>query len=515
MPGRFIAGIAALVRDPQTSRYLLLRRTATKDFAPGVWECVTGRVEQGESFEDALRREVREELGAEIAGMSLLDTAHFHRGEAIPENELLGVVYTVTLTDPSAIHTSAEHTEHRWLSTAEADALLTATDPSTEWIRATIHKAESLATAQGAPARAPAATTPLPTSAPTPSLHITAAQLRQVIADIFAGGGAPRNVAEQVADSLVEANLTGHDSHGVLRVTYYVRDLLAGIVKPAGQVTTLRESPTTALLDGGGTFGMVAVQQAMDLAIRKAKSQNVGVVAIRNTHHTGRMGQYVVQAAEAGCMGLVFCRPAAKGGIVAPHLGTSRALNTNPIAWGIPAGEHPPVFSDFATSIRAAGKLEAAVDQGRLVPDGWLLDAEGTPTNDPAILRRGGVLLPFGEHKGYALGAMVELVAGALTSTGTSLLDDFEPDYATVVMAVNIEAFCALEDFGCTVERFVASIKAGRRAPGVEEILVPGEPEWRTREQRLRDGLVLPAATWQRIVEAGNTFGVRVALPGT
>jgi 8-oxo-dGTP diphosphatase len=142
--GRFYAGIAALVWSAETSRYLLLRRSGHKDYAPGIWECITGRVDQGEGFEDALRREVREELGVEVQVEAILGTTHFYRGEPVPENELVGVVYFCSLHDPAAIHISPEHSEFRWLPVDEALALLTARDPSTQWARRVIERAELL-----------------------------------------------------------------------------------------------------------------------------------------------------------------------------------------------------------------------------------------------------------------------------------------------------------------------------------------------------------------------------------
>lgn len=343
-------------------------------------------------------------------------------------------------------------------------------------------------------------------------VHITAERLRVIVADVFEGGGAPRPVAERVADSLVENNLVGHDSHGVLRVGYYTRDLLNGRINPHAEISVVRETPATALLDGDGIFGIPGVRYAMDYAIEKARASSIAMVAIKNTHHTGRMGEYVVQAAEAGFMGMVFSRSGAKGGIVAPFLGISRALNTNPIAWGIPVDGHPPVFMDFATSAVAQGKIQFAMDKGQSIPEGWMMTVEGKPTTDPTEYTRGGMLLPAGGHKGYGLGTLIELVAGGFTGTGSGLLPDFVPGYATVVMAVDIAAFWPPDEFKAMAEAYIAAVKAGKKAPGVEEILVPGEPEWRTREQRLRDGLELPDATWQRIVEAGEKCGVSVKL---
>lgn len=142
--GRFYAGIAALIRSPRSKQYLLLRRSRHKDYAPGIWECVTGRVDQGEDFEAALRREVREELGVEVQAEYLLGTTHFYRGSPNPENELVGVIYLCTLPDPDAIHIDAEHSEYRWLNADQALDLLTDADPSTQWARRLIQRAEAI-----------------------------------------------------------------------------------------------------------------------------------------------------------------------------------------------------------------------------------------------------------------------------------------------------------------------------------------------------------------------------------
>lgn len=142
--GRFCAGIAALIWSPTDEKYLLLRRSAEKDFAPGVWECVTGRVDQGERFEEALDREVREELGVEVRIEFIIGTSHFYRGQAVPENELLGVVYFCSLAEPEAIRGTPEHSEHRWVTAEEAEAMLTTSDASTQWLRTTLTRAEAI-----------------------------------------------------------------------------------------------------------------------------------------------------------------------------------------------------------------------------------------------------------------------------------------------------------------------------------------------------------------------------------
>ena len=339
-------------------------------------------------------------------------------------------------------------------------------------------------------------------------IHVTARRLRDIVLQIFLAAGVPPSGAELVTDSLVEASLAGHDSHGVLRVTQYVEDVEKGRVDPHGAISIIRQSATTAMLDGGRNFGRVAGGRGMEIAIDKAREHDLGMVVLQNCGHTGRLAEYVIEAAKAGCMGLVFGGGSTVGGSVAPFGGTSRVLNTNPIAWGIPAGDRPRVFTDYATSVRAGGKVMAAIDKGVSLPEGWLLDAEGYPTTDPTERLRGGILLPFGLHKGYGLSFMIEALTGGLTGTGCAPFAEFQRNFVLVLIAVNIAVFQPLDAFCDTVQRLTAITKSARKAPGVEEIYAPGEPEWQRRERLLREGLDLPDATWQRIVDVAARYSV-------
>ena len=202
-------------------------------------------------------------------------------------------------------------------------------------------------------------------------VHISPERLRTVTAKVLAATGAPRESAEIVAYSLVENNLMGHDSHGVLRISQYTTEIASGVINPHGHITLVRSSAATALMDGGRNFGQLVARQAMELAMERARQHDLGLVAIRNCGHTGRLGEYACQAAEQGFIGLVFSSGSAPGGIVAPFGATSRALNTNPIAWAVPTGSRPTLFLDMATSIVAQGKIVAAIDNHKLVPDGW------------------------------------------------------------------------------------------------------------------------------------------------
>ena len=358
-------------------------------------------------------------------------------------------------------------------------------------------------------------------------VHITDKRLRTVATEVLAGAGAPREVAERVAEALVLSNLVGHDSHGVSALPHNVQAMEKRTVNPHGEITMVRESATTALLDGGQNFGHVVMKKATDSALSKAREHDLGMVAVRNCWHAGRLGEYVVEAAQQGFMALMFSTGNLKGGTVAPYLGVSPRFNSNPIAWAVPAGKHPPVFIDYATSACAVAKILLAVDKGESIPEGWLLGPDGKPSRDPTDWVRGpdgkpssdpyqwqrnGALVPFGGHKGYGLVFLIELLSGGLTGRSCAPLPEYESTFSNVMMVVNIDAFQPLGEFRSLADRLIAAVKKARKAPGVEEILVPGEPEWKSHEKRLREGIDLLDVTWQSIVEAGARHGVKVAL---
>lgn len=328
---------------------------------------------------------------------------------------------------------------------------------------------------------------------------ISAKDLRTLVRDIFCNAKCPDAVSRCVTDSLVESNLVGHDSHGVIRVPAYLDSIRTGKLNPSGAITTVRQSASTALLDCGMNFGQFAAAHAMDLAIEKAREHDVGIVVTRHSGHTGRIGAYAVRAAEQGMMGFVFCNGIMPGGLIAPFGGIGRALGANPIAWSIPGGKGRPIFMDFATSIVAEGKILHAIDKGEDVPLGWILDKEGRPTTNPRDLGAGGVILPFGGHKGYCISVLIELISGGLSGLGSVLLRSSAIGQGMVYMAVSISAFQPLDEFNRQADAFVEQLKRTPRAEGVEEILLPGEPEWRCRAQREREGIPLPDGTWKRI----------------
>lgn len=338
----------------------------------------------------------------------------------------------------------------------------------------------------------------------------TAEQLRSLTSRIFQAAGVPEEIATKVSASLVESDLMGHDSHGVIRVAQYLRDLRGGMVDPRAELEVLKETPTTALLDAHWQFGQIAAAGGMAIAIEKARESHLAAVGIERCYHIGRLGEYALTAAEQGFVGMVLCNTG--GRTVAPFGGVGRTLSPNPMSYAVPAGRRKPFLLDFATSMCAEGKVRVARAAGKEIPPGWLLDKDRRPTTNPADLYDGGVILPMGGHKGYALCLLLDMLGGALTGHGCACLPEYERGNGVFMMVVDVEAFRPLEQFQDTVDRLFDEVKAGPTAPGFAEVLIPGEPEFQTKEERERQGIPLPESTWQDIVREAGQLGVEIDI---
>jgi len=338
----------------------------------------------------------------------------------------------------------------------------------------------------------------------------TADQLRRVGRAIFEAAGTPPEVARRVSDSLVTNNLMGHDSHGVIRITAYLDMIREGRIVPRAQPEVVKETPTTALVDGHWAFGQVVAAQGMEIAIAKAREQHISAVGLFHCPHIGRVGEYPAMAADQGMIGITVCNSRPPGGNTAPFGGRKPFFSTNPLALAVPAGEHPPMLLDFATSVVAEGKVRVARNRGKQIPEGWIIDAEGCPSTNPQDLYEGGALLPFGRHKGYGLALFIDLLGGALTGAGCTSMSDYDGGNGTFMIVIDIENFRPLEEFRVYVDRLFASLKQVPLAPGFEEILIPGEIEYRTQAQREREGIFVEELTWTQIVEAAGGLGVEV-----
>ena len=341
-------------------------------------------------------------------------------------------------------------------------------------------------------------------------LNVSAKRLRSVVRAIFAAAGAPDDSANLMAKVLVGSNLAGHDSHGVLRVPVYVERIKEGIMVPDVTPEILEETETTALVDGRWTFGHVAAHYGTEVAIRKAKQSKISLVSVVRCHHIGRLGEWVEQAAEQGMISLVMVGGSGGTGptTTAPFGGAARALGTNPLAFGAPAGEMPAMTMDIATSFIAEGKIQFARAKNSDLPPGAILDKHGNPSVKPADFYDGGMLLPFGGHKGYSISMLVELLCGALVP-GDIYSEDGSQG-GTLIIAIDPGVFRPDGSYSDVADFKLRRIKDVPPAPGFDEVLLPGEPEFRAREQRTREGVAVPEATWDGLVEAGRSVGVDV-----
>jgi hydroxycarboxylate dehydrogenase B len=342
-------------------------------------------------------------------------------------------------------------------------------------------------------------------------MKIQSDRLRRIVTAIFQGGGCGPEEAERIALHLVEANLVGHDSHGVIRVWPYVQWLRAGKVLANQAIQIVFENDAIAVVDGQGGFGQSIGAQAMRLGIEKCGRHGVAVIALRNSGHLGRIGDWPLMAAQAGKLSLHFVNTTGAGILVAPFGGINRRLSANPIAAGIPIAGGSPILLDISACTVAEGKIKVALNKGVSVPEGCIIDAQGQPTTDPKVFYANppGVILPIAGHKGYGLAVLCEILAGALTGSGCS-----NPAHADRVINGMLSIFLdpaffqTDEAFAAELRRFIAWVKSSEKASADGEILMPGEIEERTKAQRLREGIEIDATTWAQIGEAANAVGL-------
>jgi LDH2 family malate/lactate/ureidoglycolate dehydrogenase len=337
---------------------------------------------------------------------------------------------------------------------------------------------------------------------------IPADRLATLAIDILLALGAPRGHARDVAESLVDANLAGHDSHGVMKLPSYARDIHRGVLRPTAEPRVTAETVATVQVDGAAGFGHVAASFLTDLVVDKAKHCGIAVATLFHAHHTGRLGRWSERIAAAGLIGMLMGGEAQPPYKVAPHNGRAGALATNPCTWAVPAGGRPPIVLDYATSVVSIGKLQAAAARDAEIPADWLIDADGRPSRDLRDFFGGGHLLPFGGYKGYALAVIAELLAVGLS--GGRLAPGGDRSSCLFALAIDPTNFQSAEAFGEFVATTVARLKAV--PAGDDEVMVPGEPEWRTRATR-RSGIPVPAATWRELCVLAATTGADMPRP--
>jgi LDH2 family malate/lactate/ureidoglycolate dehydrogenase len=338
-------------------------------------------------------------------------------------------------------------------------------------------------------------------------ITLSADKWREVSRRIFCAWGAPEDIADCVADSLVDSDLAGIYSHGVIRVADYISYVKAGWWRPERRPEIVGETPTITIVDGRYGFGQPAAHLALDASIPKAKGMGIAAASVLHCGHIGRLGEYAEKATSEGVVALIAASSGGNGGVVVPYGGAERVFSTNPVAAGVPARDHAPFIMDFATTVIAAGKIELAPDKDARIPEGWAVDAEGRPATTIRQFLEGGGLVSFGGHKGYALALLVELICGALTGAGvpapprTTRGPGFGGNSAFMII-LGISHFTDEERFYTNVDGLFGRLEAVRPAPGFAQVMIPGAPENAQREKRRRTGITVEGAIWERIVSA-------------
>ncbi|MDR6772834.1 malate/lactate/ureidoglycolate dehydrogenase [Azospirillum sp. BE72] len=344
---------------------------------------------------------------------------------------------------------------------------------------------------------------------------VQADRLAEAVRRLLRAAGSEAEEARVVADHLVEANLRGHDSHGVGMLAMYMPAIAAGLLRPNQHATVIGESGPFLSVAGGSGYGQLIAREATDLAIQRARRDGLAVLSLRDSHHIGRVGSYGEQCSDAGLVAMAFVnvvtRPA-----VAPHDGTRPRLGTNPICIAIPATQATPaLILDFATSAVAVGKCRVAMGKGQEMAPGLLLDSQGEATRDPGVMFRdpSGALLPLGGHKGFGLSLMCDVLAGALASAmpGTPSHQDSGRVMNNMFAIVFDPARGGNAQWAADLDDLVAYIRDTPTAPGADSIQLPGEPESRTRRQRLAAGIPLDGATLAMLDSLGRERGVELA----
>jgi uncharacterized oxidoreductase len=351
--------------------------------------------------------------------------------------------------------------------------------------------------------------------------------LAAVSREIFIACGAPPDEASLVAEHLVNSNLMGVDSHGVLRIPEYVDRVHRGAIVPGAPIVLTQEQSGTAIVDCGLNFGQVGASRAMQLAIEKASRYKVSCVVTRRCTHVGRLGHYSRMAADAGMVGLITVNSSSEGHDVVPFGGVVGRLATNPLSYAIPA-PGPPLVADMSTSTVAEGKIRLYRNLGQELPPGWIIDGAGNPSTDPRAYYgnwdtspqarygsdRGWILSLGGDlgYKGYALSLMVEILSGALSGELYNM-DVLDGGQGVCCVVIDISAFMPLDRFRKLVGELIAYVKSAPVAPGFQEILMPGEPDFRTLEERQAKGIPLDPNTWQQIRAIAESLHVQIVEP--
>lgn len=337
-------------------------------------------------------------------------------------------------------------------------------------------------------------------------------KLRAAMRLVVRGFGSAEAEVAAVADNLVEANLTGHDSHGIGMLPRYAQAFLEGGLRPNTHVTTVSDNGAMLRLDGNAGFGQVVGHEAMALAIERARQHGSCIMALGNAHHLGRIGAWAEQAVAAGFVALHFVNVISRA-VVAPFGGADARFGTNPFCAGVPLRGRDPLILDFATSVIAQGKTRVAHNKGELVPPDCLIDDRGRPTRDPrySVIDPIGAILAFGAHKGYGMAVLCELLGGALSAGMTQHThDSTKRRVLNGMLSVLIDPAVLADNaaFESETLAFVDWVTASPPREGFDRVRLAGEPEREWRARRLAEGVPVDGTTWTEILDAAASLGV-------
>ncbi len=344
---------------------------------------------------------------------------------------------------------------------------------------------------------------------------IQAARLSEIGEALLIAAGAPPAEAEIVMRHCTNANLAGHDSHGIIAIPTYIDRVRAGHIVPGAPWEIKQESATTTVIDGHWGFGFVANERAMKLTIEKARKSNVAAATVFRQGHIGRLANYPLMAAKEGMIGMITADSGRSPKHVAPFGGREARLGTNPISFAIPSNLDGPLVLDMATSAVAAGKVSLSAARGKSMPLGWVVDKDGNPTTDPGALKAGGALLPLGGTEGYkgtGLAVIVEILCGLLTGLGFGVEPTGRHNDGCFMAVFNVEAFRPLERFKEEVGEFAAYLKSTPPSAGSPGVFYPGEIEYLTEQDRRANGVDVEDATWKKLAELAAGYGLSERL---
>ena len=346
--------------------------------------------------------------------------------------------------------------------------------------------------------------------------NFTAEQLLSFGQAVLRAAGASPIEADCVADELVGANRVGHDSHGVMRLVQYVQMMDGGFVRPGSRLEIVNQGPSFAVADGGLNFGQVIMAEVLPLAIIKARQTGTSTIVVRNCNHVGRLGAFTEKLAHEGFVALMAVNSPGPGG-VAPFGGIDRKIGTNPLSIAAPAQPSPLVL-DMTTSATAEGKLRVAFQKGESVPEGLIIDGHGNPSTNPGdyYSKPFGAILPLGGamgHKGFGLAVMIDVLCGILSGSGFGRDDLPRGSNGVWLHLIDVGQIAGRDEYDRWIAGYAAHIKSSRRAPGVDEILLPGEIESRRQRTRDAEGIPLPDETLRQLNELGARWGLSLNRP--